>query len=303
MKRKMIKALRIFGLIGMAIALSLIAGGLPSCGEEPMLSIELQPETSVYDVRMPLGALGRVQGRIDVAYRASRAMVDVSDGIVTIDDVLESLQGAGVGGIAVKIAMPEVVRCREEGKWTSTVRRLSGWRWGLEVEASGKGAGKLVAPSSISPAEERVALRFEESGGDRSIVYLKVRWSQPIIVAAHDLKRGTIIALEDLLVDVVALSRNCRYPSSPDEVLGSTLNRDLERAEALTVDDFKRLPLVERGTIVRLVYKAGGLVVEMPGKALEDGFKGEGVKVRNERTKKVIVGIVAGDGFVLVEGG
>ena len=96
----MIKALRIFGLIGMAIALSLIAGGSPSCGEEPMLSIELQPETSVYDVRMPLGALGRVQGRIDVAYRASRAMVDVSDGIVTIDDVLESLQGAGVGGVS-----------------------------------------------------------------------------------------------------------------------------------------------------------------------------------------------------------
>ena len=299
----MIKALRIFGLIGMAIAFSLIAGGSPSCGEEPMLSIELQPETSVYDVRMPLGALGRVQGRIDVAYRASRAMVDVSDGIVTIDDVLESLQGAGVGGIAVKIAMPEVVRCREEDKWTSIVRRLSGWRWGLEVEASGKGAGKLVAPSSISPADERVALRFEGPAGDRSVVYLKVRWSQPIIVAAHDLKRGTIIALEDLLVDVVALSRNCRYASSPDEVLGSTLNRDLERAEALTVDDFKRLPLVERGTIVRLVYKAGGLVVEMPGKALEDGFKGEGVKVRNERTKKVIVGIVAGDGFVLVEGG
>ena len=124
----MIKALRIFGLIGMAIALSLIAGGSPSCGEEPMLSIELQPETSVYDVHMPLGALGRVQGRIDVAYRASRAMVDVSDGIVTIDDVLESLQGAGVGGIAVKIAMPEVVRCRAEDKWTSIVRRLSGWR-------------------------------------------------------------------------------------------------------------------------------------------------------------------------------
>jgi flagella basal body P-ring formation protein FlgA len=299
----MIKVFRIFGLIGMIIALSLIGKGSPSCGEEPLLSIELQPEISVYDVRIPLGALGRVQGRADVAYRASRAMVDVSDEVITIDDILESLQGAGVGGIAVKIVMPEVVRCRKEDEWTSTVRRLSGWRWGLKVEASGKGAGKLVAPSSISPAEERVALRFEGPAGDRSIVYLRVHWSQPTMIAAHDLKRGAIVAIDDLLLDVVNLSRSRRYPSSPDEILGSVLNRDLRRAEALTVDDFKRLPLVERGTIVRLVYKAGGLVVEMPGKALEDGFKGEGVKVRNERTKKVIVGVVAGDGFVLVEGG
>ncbi|WP_198468481.1 flagellar basal body P-ring formation chaperone FlgA [Acetomicrobium sp. S15 = DSM 107314] len=299
----MIKVFRIFGLIGMIIALSLIGKGSPSCGEEPLLSIELQPEISVYDVRIPLGALGRVQGRADVAYRASRAMVDVSDEVITIDDILESLQGAGVGGIAVKIVMPEVVHCRKEDEWTSTVRRLSGWRWGLKVEASGKGAGKLVAPSSISPAEERVALRFEGPAGDRSIVYLRVHWSQPTMIAAHDLKRGAIVAIDDLLLDVVNLSRSRRYPSSPDEILGSVLNRDLRRAEALTVDDFKRLPLVERGTIVRLVYKAGGLVVEMPGKALEDGFKGEGVKVRNERTKKVIVGVVAGDGFVLVEGG
>jgi len=299
----MIKVFRIFGLIGMIIALSLIGKGSPLCGEEPLLSIELQPEISVYDVRIPLGALGRVQGRVDVAYRASRAMVDVSDEVITIDDILESLQGAGVGGIAVKIVMPEVVRCRKEDEWTSTVRRLSGWRWGLKVEASGKGAGKLVAPSSISPAEERVALRFEGPAGDRSIVYLRVHWSQPTMIAAHDLKRGAIVAIDDLLLDVVNLSRSRRYPSSPDEILGSVLNRDLRRAEALTVDDFKRLPLVERGTIVRLVYKAGGLVVEMPGKALEDGFKGEGVKVRNERTKKVIVGVVAGDGFVLVEGG
>jgi len=299
----MIKALRIFGLIGMAIAFSLIGGGSSYCGEEPVLSIELQPEVSVYDVRMPLGALGRVQGRVDVAYRASRAMVDVSDGTITIDDILESLQGVGVGGIAVKVVMPDVVRCRAEDGWTSTVRRLSGWRWGLKVGASGKGAGKLVAPSSISLAEERVVLRFEEPGGNRSIAYLEVRWSQPAIIAAHDLKRGATVALEDLLLDVIALSRNSRYPSSPDEILGSVLNRDLRRAEALTIDDFKRLPLVERGTIVRLVYKAGGLIVETPGKALEDGFKGEGVKVRNERTKKVIVGVVAGDGFVLVEGG
>lgn len=184
----MIKVFRIFGLIGMIIALSLIGKGSPSCGEEPLLSIELQPEISVYDVRIPLGALGRVQGRADVAYRASRVMVDVSDEVITIDDILESLQGAGVGGIAVKIVMPEVVRCRKEDEWTSTVRRLSGWRWGLKVEASGKGAGKLVAPSSISPAEERVALRFEGPAGDRSIVYLRVHWSQPTMIAAHDLK-------------------------------------------------------------------------------------------------------------------
>lgn len=303
MRHKLVKTLRIFGLVEMAIALSLIVGGSPSCGEDLPLVVELQPEVAVYDTCMPLGALGRVHGRVDVAYRASRAMVDVSGGTLTIDDVLKSLQGAGIGGIAVKIIMPEVVRCRAEDEWASVVRRLSGWQWGLEVKASGEGAGKLVAPSSISPAEERVTLRFEGPGGDRSVVYLNIRWSQPTMVAAHDIKKGTTVAFEDLLVDVVALSRNCRYPSSPDEVLGCTLNRDLERNEALTVDDFRRLPLVERGTIVRLVYKAGGLVVETPGKALEDGFKGENIKVRNERTKRVVVGVVAGDGFVLVKGG
>ena len=58
--------------------------------------------------------------------------------------------------------------------------------------------------------------------------------------------------------------------------------------------------LVRRGQIVTLVAGGGPVEIRTTGKALADGAAGERVRVRNERSNRIVEGVVAEDGTVRV---
>ena len=81
--------------------------------------------------------------------------------------------------------------------------------------------------------------------------------------------------------------------SSPVEI-------DATRGTVLTPANLRPLLLVRSGQQVTLLLDFNGLQVRSSGKALQSARLGQLVKVRNSQSRKIVEGVVAGEGLVRI---
>jgi flagella basal body P-ring formation protein FlgA len=132
-------------------------------------------------------------------------------------------------------------------------------------------------------------------------VPVKVSIYESVVVAARPLQKGKQLEQQDLkLVDRDLAALRSGYYRSIHDVLGKQISRTVNMGVAITSLMVKDLKQVKRGQTINLIAKAGGLHVQMKGKALADGSTGERIQVRNLSTERVIEGIVSSATTVLV---
>ena len=56
--------------------------------------------------------------------------------------------------------------------------------------------------------------------------------------------------------------------------------------------------MVEMGAMVTLVYRSGGIEATASGVAIESGAQGDEIRVRNDSSRKIILGKVLEPGMV-----
>lgn len=108
-------------------------------------------------------------------------------------------------------------------------------------------------------------------------------------VLKKSLERGMLI--EPDAVELVRLNLNQQPADVADdlgEVVGRRAKTRLEGGMTLRRSLIDIPPLVAKGKRITAVFEAGGLKATALGIALDDGLKGEVIKVRNESSKKVI---------------
>jgi flagella basal body P-ring formation protein FlgA len=125
-------------------------------------------------------------------------------------------------------------------------------------------------------------------------------WSE-VPVATRALSRGVIVSEND-----VALARvNLAKLVSPIEqekqaVIGMELSREVGYGEAFTAQKLVVPPLIPAGAKVTMVYKGQFFEATATGITLEPGLPGQPVKVRNDASRKVVVGTAREPGLVEV---
>jgi len=75
----------------------------------------------------------------------------------------------------------------------------------------------------------------------------------------------------------------------------------IKSGEILEPDDFTGLKIIRQNSKVRVVIDSEGMNVTYIGRAMEDGYLGESIKVLNENSKKIITGVVQENGSIKVE--
>ena len=88
-----------------------------------------------------------------------------------------------------------------------------------------------------------------------------------------------------------------------EDVVGMVAARTLLPGHSIPISALSPPKAVRAGNKVMLVYVDGGLTITASGAALQDGFVGQSVKVRNEDSGVTLSGRVRSDGSVLVSGG
>ncbi len=124
----------------------------------------------------------------------------------------------------------------------------------------------------------------------------------PVVVARHDLSRGTAISANDIQLVIQDTNHLLRgHYDSPSQVIGRTLKRNLRRNQVVTPSLLAVQKTINRGQMVTILAGHSGIEVRMKGKALRNGNPGDLIPVQNLRSKKKLEARVMSAGMVRIE--
>ena len=124
-----------------------------------------------------------------------------------------------------------------------------------------------------------------------------------IVVPAHDIARGQIIADSDL-----------SYATVPGDALMSgtvtsfavvkdmEARRTLHAGEILRADDVRHPIVVTKGQTITMLFRAPGVELTAMGRAMGEGGVGDTVTVQNPSSFRMILGVISAPGTVIATG-
>lgn len=167
----------------------------------------------------------------------------------------------------------------------------------VRIELSTRARGPLDGAVAIS-----VLIANDERVLKRGVVTARVETTTRVWVAARELPRGARVMQSDLrLEQVPARSVPKGATGNLDEMVGLELRRSLREGAVLRTRYLQPVSLVERGQLVRIVLRGGGIEIVGKGRAVTDGAFGEQIKVVNTDSRREVIGRVEKDGSVYVD--
>jgi flagella basal body P-ring formation protein FlgA len=124
-----------------------------------------------------------------------------------------------------------------------------------------------------------------------------------VVVPLRAINRGDILQAADIMIE-----RRPRETAAPDIVvettaaIGKAARRNLSAGQLLRAGDLQRQEMVARNEVITIIYEAPGLSLTMRARAQEGGAQGDIISVMNLQSKKVLQGVVIGQGRVAVNG-
>jgi len=120
-------------------------------------------------------------------------------------------------------------------------------------------------------------------------------------VLARDLKPGETIAERDIqITEMPAEKLGQNVITAATDLVGTAARRMLRAGEPLRLGDIEAPVLVKKGALVTMSVHAPGLSLTAEGRALEDGARGDAIRVVNTNSKRTIVATVEAEGVVSV---
>lgn len=161
-----------------------------------------------------------------------------------------------------------------------------------------------IASGETAAGTNAVTVTLTRAGAtlQRSVVNARVWTSRSVVVTARALRSGETIGAADVAVEPREVSAP-RGDTLADAKLavGQRVRRSLASGEPVRGVWLELAPSVKRGDRVTLRLARGGLTIEAPGRAEEDGAPGDWIRVRNAASNRELTGRVAADGVVHVE--
>ena len=299
MKRRFLRGIYFFPLFYVLFFLVFASSALGN-GED--LTVEIPAAVSVTDTSFTLSEIARLSGDGEAVKRTGALLLSLPEGgLLTRKAIVEAMTAAGIGGLRIRFIMPPEVSVLLSKDISALVRALARWQWTVEAEPLGPVPdGKIIAPLSIAPGTGSATLKFDDGDSVKSLA-VRLSWSQPGIVAARPLERGTILAPGDIALQTVRVLRSQGLASAPEEVLGRELQKSLSAGEPVPLNILSVPPILKRGEPVLIVFRRNGFLIEVRGEALDGGAAGDLVRVRNLQSRTVIRGVITGPGRVEVQ--
>ena len=153
---------------------------------------------------------------------------------------------------------------------------------------TGRFVGMLVAPAQAPTTSIRVI------GRARKLV--------EVAVLARPIKKGGIIRARDVTLRAIPA------PSVPhsairekDDLVGQAARLTLRPGRPIRKGDLQAPILVKRGAITTIVVQTRFMRLTSQARALENGARGETIRLRNTKSKKIIEGVVTGPDRVRIQ--
>lgn len=148
-----------------------------------------------------------------------------------------------------------------------------------------------------------LAVAGEGGGGQRVRVTGRVRRMAEVPVPARRIRPGEVISAGDLSWKRLASNRLQRdVVTSAEQLIGLTPRRGLREGVPVRASDVQRPRMIAKGELVTVTLSTANMTLTARGVALQDGSKGEAIRVSNLHSRQVIEAVVTGPGRVGVLG-
>ena len=140
---------------------------------------------------------------------------------------------------------------------------------------------QVLRVDNLPPATAS-AVRAPEAGANQS--------QFKVIVPKVDLPAGAVLSAGDLEERMVNVTPGTTAIRSVSDVVGLRLLSSISPGVALTSRHVARAHSVSKGENVTLIANGSGFQISVPGRAEQDGFEGDVITVRNNRTGATLKG-------------
>lgn len=123
-----------------------------------------------------------------------------------------------------------------------------------------------------------------------------------IVTAARYLPRRTVISEEDLTVSYRDVSQyGDDFIRKSEQVVGMELKTSLRAGTVLNENLVRPPNLIKRGDTVTIMARSGPLQITTPGEAKNAGARGETIRVKNLKSRRIVHARVVEEGLVEVD--
>jgi len=132
-------------------------------------------------------------------------------------------------------------------------------------------------------------------------VPIVIKIYREIAISNQSVPRGKILTSADFHMERIEINRiSGAYVTNPEEIIGKQLSRSIQAGRPVLSTMVAKPLVTRRGDSVTILAKSRTYEVRVVGKALMDGAIGDRIKVKNLRSKKIVEGIIAASGMILV---
>lgn len=145
---------------------------------------------------------------------------------------------------------------------------------------------------------ERVQFRVEVGEGESRETWkvdASVTLPPMILVAARNLERGEILTAQDVELVREEKKRRTQEPiGSIEDAIGKEVTRSVGKGQPVVAKGLRAMLMVERGQVVTVYSRCGGIQIRTTGRAKEEGGLGDLIPVEAIGTKETFHARVSG---------
>ncbi len=138
----------------------------------------------------------------------------------------------------------------------------------------------VVQGLDVDVPRVRVALQIDGQVRRTWLISFKKKRSVQVLVAARALPRGQRLSGADVSVETRAMGSGDTWLSSPEELDGLELRRNIPPGEPLRQGDLARAVLLPAGQNVTITLHQEGLLIRMAGRTLDPALAKQPFRVR-----------------------
>lgn len=274
-------------LEGATVRLSDVFTGVPTAIDREIATAPQPGKTVVYDARI----LGRLAEKYRLAWQpqspSDRAVLKRAATVITSEmiqqDIARKLNESGVKGRATiqldKRDAAIFLPADQTPDFTLNNFNYDGSVKRFRVDLTANYAGM--------PIQRQITGR--------------VSMMRDVPVLLRRLPAGSIISADDLSITEMPEERIQRdIVTELSQLVGTEVRQDLAEGEVVRSRDIMSPRFVMRGNLVTLKIQTPFMQITAQGKAMQNGGKGEIVRVTNTQSNRVVEGIVEAPGIVRV---
>ena len=169
----------------------------------------------------------------------------------------------------------------------------------LRLRRCEQGLEAFLAPGSRMAGNSTVGVRCGGPVTWTLYVPVQIVVQGEVLVLTQSLPRGTLLDTSYLRLERHDVGRlTSGYLVNMEAAHNMVLRRPLQAGTVLTPSMVEPPRLVQRGQRVILLAQTPSVTVRVEGEALNNGVRGDRVRVRNLSSRRVVEGVVLGHGVV-----